>query len=309
MSKRTLKPNASIVDELYLQRLLAALPMPAAVLAANRQIWMCNEPWTALTGEAAGGALESQALDRCKDAPVRPCEGARAAYESVIKALEGAREGCTLDYPCLDKGEEQWSKITVAPIGEPHDGVLILLEEVTRVHRQDEALAQLAYRDPLTGLPNDRLFLEHAEQILTMAKRNAHGAAVVKLDVNDFRAINKRYGQDVGDRLLIEVADRLRGALRETDVLARAGSDDFAALLTAVEPEEVLNVLKRCHSSLADPYQLAERNMHISTSMGVSLYPRHAGDIKLLLRCADSALRQAKTRHSAIEVFRHEADG
>jgi len=179
-------------------------------------------------------------------------------------------------------------------------GVMMDISE--RKHAEDE-LAFLAYHDKLTGLPNRTMFEELLDLSLARARRHDGSVAVVCVDLDDFRLVNDSLGHHHGDELLRQVADRLRGATRETDLVARRGGDQFLLLLADLERETgepataVLragSVVQSISDSLREPFVVDGTELWLSASMGISLFPRGASDATGLLRDAEAAMYESK---------------
>jgi diguanylate cyclase (GGDEF)-like protein/PAS domain S-box-containing protein len=171
-----------------------------------------------------------------------------------------------------------------------------LFTDITLLKDQQRQLEHLAYYDVLTGLPNRRLLADRFEIALSQTRRAESSLAVCYLDLDGFKEVNDRYGHRSGDRLLIEVAERLKGSVRSGDTIARLGGDEFVLVLLgfdrATESEHILN---RILSSLAAPFSFDGNTVAISASIGVALCPDEAGnDLDSLLRHADHAMYVAK---------------
>ncbi len=163
--------------------------------------------------------------------------------------------------------------------------------------RGQQQLAYLAYHDRLTGLPNRVLIEEQLELAVARARRNNTAVALMYVDLDDFKAVNDRLGHAAGDQFLAAVATRLRGVLRDTDVLARQGGDEFLVLLSDLDddPEHVAeSVGAKLHVALQEPFGVAGTELWTAASIGVSLYPDDASDPEALLRHADTAMYKAK---------------
>ncbi len=171
------------------------------------------------------------------------------------------------------------------------------LRDISQRRRGEEQLAYLAYHDALTGLPNRILVKQELELALARARRGDGAAAVMFVDLDDFKEVNDRFGHAVGDRLLAAVAARLRSVLRDTDVLARQGGDEFLVLLadlTDAPGGAAESVGGKLLDALRRPFILGGTEICTRASIGVSLYPDDAPDTDLLLRNADGAMYAAK---------------
>lgn len=167
--------------------------------------------------------------------------------------------------------------------------------DITDRKKQEDKLSLMAHYDLLTGLPNRALFSDRFHQAIAHSKRTKAELAVCFLDLDNFKPVNDNYGHDVGDQLLIEVAERITACLREDDTVSRQGGDEFALLLNDIESyEHCKKTLDRLHHSLSLPYLISGYYHHISVSTGVTLFPADDGDIDTLLRHADQAMYQSK---------------
>jgi diguanylate cyclase (GGDEF)-like protein/PAS domain S-box-containing protein len=166
---------------------------------------------------------------------------------------------------------------------------------LTRFKRYQRQLEQMAHYDALTQLPNRVLLADRIRQAIAWVQRQGTLVAVCYLDLDGFKPINDRHGHPVGDQVLIEVAERLREAVREGDTVARIGGDEFVVLLTDMDNmEEVETILSRIHGSVADPLRSATGEQ-VTASIGVTVYPLDSEDPDLLLHHADQAMYRAKT--------------
>ena len=170
-----------------------------------------------------------------------------------------------------------------------------MFTDITQIKSHQQQLEHIAHYDVLTNLPNRLLFAEHLQQAMAQAVRRGSQLAVVYLDLDGFKAINDRYGHSVGDNLLVVLAQRMRGVLREGDIMARLGGDEFAAVLVDLNTStDSQPVLDRLLSAAADPVELDDVVLRVSASIGYTLYPRDAADADQLLRHADQAMYAAK---------------
>jgi diguanylate cyclase (GGDEF)-like protein len=166
---------------------------------------------------------------------------------------------------------------------------------LTRLKRTSDQLAHLAFHDPLTGLPNRALFYDRLGQAIARARRARTGFAVLYLDLDGFKAVNDSFGHDVGDALLQQAAQRIRGCARESDTVARMGGDEFTLILCDIEAAQRVRRVTDCLlHTLSTPFIVGGRSCQVGASIGVALYPDHATTADALVKCADAAMYWAK---------------
>lgn len=174
-----------------------------------------------------------------------------------------------------------------------------IIRDVTERRQFEQELAYLAYHDALTGLYNRKAFLEKLTETVTEARRYENRRAVLYLDLDSFKKVNDIYGHEIGDRLLMEVAARLRNVLRESDYISRLGGDEFTVILTNPKELHAERVAGRIVEKLSRPYHILGITVDfISTSVGVSVFPEDGHDAQMLLKHADEAMYRAKRRKS-----------
>jgi diguanylate cyclase (GGDEF)-like protein len=170
--------------------------------------------------------------------------------------------------------------------------------------RRQSALAQLAYHDTLTGLPNRQLFLDRLTQALATAFRNRRRVAVLYLDLDRFKSINDEFGHTIGDLLLQQTADRFRAVVRAQDTVARLSGDEFAFILTELQVAEHAELVAHKLTNLVrQPYALDGHEVNISCSVGVAVYPEHTENQPTLMRMADDALYCAKRTRNTVQAY------
>ncbi len=196
-------------------------------------------------------------------------------------------------------GKIYYEEKTITPIRD--DSGLIshfvsTAKDVTERVSAEERLNRLANYDGLTGLPNRTLFLDRLQQALAGANRNGHLVALLFMDLNRFKVINDSLGHAAGDALLTEVAARLSRCTRATDTVARLGGDEFTFVISDVQrAEHVVRVLQKILDTFSSPVVVGDREIFVSTSIGVSLYPQDGEDADTLLKHADIAMYYAKS--------------
>ena len=195
-------------------------------------------------------------------------------------------------------GEEfpvQLSSITVRSAEGKCLGIVTACEDITRRKEVEERIQRLAHYDPLTGLPNRLMFHDRLQQTLALAEREQRQVGLLFLDLDNFKDTNDTLGHDFGDRLLRDVAWRLAGCMRDCDTLARLGGDEFVVLLTSiVDQEGAATAARRILDLFGQPVVIDGRLLHAATSIGIALYPDDARDAEGLLKCADTAMYEAK---------------
>ncbi|EMR0578925.1 diguanylate cyclase [Pseudomonas aeruginosa] len=180
-----------------------------------------------------------------------------------------------------------------------------IVRDVSDQIAYQQQLLEMAYRDPLTGLGNRKAFDEQLGQALLRAGSGGSELALLYLDLDRFKEVNDRFGHDVGDALLRTVAERVRSTLRQPDKAYRLGGDEFAVLLEDSQENNPQRLAERLLAALVQPIALnGERIDFVTPSIGIALYPRHAGDAEGLVRAADSAMYQAKRQRNHYCLYR-----
>ena len=179
------------------------------------------------------------------------------------------------------------------------DGTLLYyegtVEDITERHRYQSVLQHQATHDPLTALPNRNLLADRLEQAVLLARRQGGKVALAFVDLDNFKVINDSLGHAAGDQLLIEIAHRLRSALRAIDTVVRYGGDEFVLIIgEQTSSDDTIHLLERVLSAVQAPLELEGHTLRISCSIGVSVCPDDAQNLENLLRVADVAMYHAK---------------
>ncbi len=170
-----------------------------------------------------------------------------------------------------------------------------MFSDISEAKRNEERLYRLAHYDSLTGLPNRGLFRESLAKAIAWAGRNNRMVAVLFLDLDRFKVINDTLGHNAGDALLIDVAHRLLGSIREADTVARQGGDEFTIVVTdLVSPSAAARVARKIIEVMAVPFTIEGQELFVTTSIGIGLFPKHGNDPESLIKAADIAMYQAK---------------
>jgi len=203
------------------------------------------------------------------------------------------------EHECVRKtGESLWIKSTLSLIRGSHDRPLYLILQVQNISLQkkaEERLRHMAYHDPLTGLANRNKLEQFINQLLAYTRRHHSSFALIYLDLDRFKTINDTIGHDAGDILLQIVGERLRRAVRATDMVARLGGDEFVIVITDVkEAESVANIAEKILHNVLEAIVIQGQEIYITTSIGISLFPYDGMNLSTLMKNADLAMYRAK---------------
>jgi diguanylate cyclase (GGDEF)-like protein/PAS domain S-box-containing protein len=191
----------------------------------------------------------------------------------------------------------EWLNISVVrnSAGQPTHYVGVA-SDISQLKRSEEQLNHLAHHDPLTGLPNRLLIGSRLQHALEQARRHGTGVAVLFLDLDRFKTVNDSLGHQVGDQLLVAVAERMRSVLREEDTLGRLGGDEFLVLLESTDTSMVAaKVAENVLAAVAQPFRLdSGYELYMQVSVGISVFPDDGDDAEILIRNADAAMFRAK---------------
>ena len=187
-------------------------------------------------------------------------------------------------------------------------GCVIVFRDVTQKRKLERQIAWQADHDALTGLPNRHLFQDRVSRCISRAHRSGHSFALLYLDIDHFKHVNDRLGHPFGDRVLVELGQRLKNVVRETDTVARLGGDEFAVILENLpDRSEALDLGRRLMDEASVPFRIDESRVDLTVSIGVALYPEDGTDATLLVRNADIALFHVKDDgRNSIQFFSEE---
>ncbi|MGZ0787160.1 diguanylate cyclase [Pseudomonas sp. TKO26] len=199
-------------------------------------------------------------------------------------------------------GSIHWLRETGNVVKNVHDTTIKMLgvvRDITDEKVSTRQLQQLAHFDPLTGLPNRLMLEQRLSRALEQARHNQTRVALVFVDLNGFKAINDQYGHAAGDRVLSATARRLQGILRSSDTVARIGGDEFVVVLEGLSQEldlteEARRIGEKIFNELSPPVEVDSQRHSIGSSLGVAVFPDHAGRMDQLLHIADLAMYEAK---------------
>jgi len=188
-----------------------------------------------------------------------------------------------------------WSSTVIATTGNAQRHLVCTGVDISQKRRAEQQLRFLASHDSLTGLPNRSQFMEHLIVSLAQTKRSGRHLAVLFLDLDRFKTVNDTLGHEIGDQLLTAAALRIRSSVREMDVVARIGGDEFTVLMTGlVDIDPIATIAKKIISNIKKTFDIDKHQCHIGVSVGIGLFPEHGDDPQTLLKKADQAMYAVK---------------
>jgi len=209
----------------------------------------------------------------------------------------------------LNSGDQRWIDANIVPYkpGQKRTtGIYITVLDITEQKQATEKIQYQAQHDPLTGLPNRLLLNEELTRMLESARCESTRLALVFLDLDRFKDVNDTLGHHAGDQILINVAKRMRRGLRDCDMVARIGGDEFTIILQDIRSREIINaIVNKVMKTITSPFQIKEytKNIFIGASIGIAIYPDDTQDLESLFRNADAAMYEAKKHGSCIRFY------
>jgi diguanylate cyclase (GGDEF)-like protein/PAS domain S-box-containing protein len=229
---------------------------------------------------------------------IMPPEAAHAVLEALKEANEKTWSGGVQIALPLDIGL-RWFELSVArkrtePGQEPR--FVVLSRDITDNKRAEEKILQLAHFDVLTGLPNRALLADRCSHAVSTAQRYGQSVSLLFVDLDHFKNVNDSLGHRVGDELLKAMAQRLSAAVRDQDTVARLGGDEFVLVLPDTDGPGAARVVEKIMRVATDPFDIDSRELIVTPSIGIAVYPQDGADFDALSRCADTAMYDAKQR-------------
>ena len=181
-------------------------------------------------------------------------------------------------------------------------------DDLSKSKAKEEETRKITFHDALTGLPNRVLFEQHLAQGLIQAKRHGLGLAVLFFDIDNFKSINDSYGHDLGDKVLLMVANRLQSSVREEDTVCRWGGDEVVCLLLDVQQEaKITRLAEKMVNRIAEACEFNGTVLSIRASIGIAIYPADGETAHILFKNADTAMYKAKGTEKRVMLFRESA--
>lgn len=205
-------------------------------------------------------------------------------------------------------GRSVWANVSMSAMRSPGGQLrlIAIIEDISRRKQAEEALLRMANHDALTGLPNRVLLQDRLSHAVAHAQRAGRQVGVMFIDLDRFKHVNDSLGHDAGDHMIVEIARRLAGSLRESDTVARQGGDEFVVVLADLSgPDDAAKVAGKVLANLFQPLELCGQEVFPTASIGIAMYPGDGADSQGLLKCADSAMYHAKAQGGNHFCFYH----
>ncbi|MCL5666944.1 MAG: EAL domain-containing protein [Patescibacteria group bacterium] len=287
-----------------LRMILEGIEDAVVVQNADGRIAFANEAGAKIFGfSGIDGFLNAPAEIMWKKLEILDEAGQPLPWEKWPQnlALKGkVSDEITIQIVVKSIGEAYWVLAKSRPIYGKSGEILMVVSifrNVTQLRQAQQEIQFYASHDILTGLPNRKTFEERLRRAMFFARKERHMAAIMLLDLDRFKNINDTSGHDLGDKVIAEVASRLKAAMRSDDVIARWGGDEFVVLLEKVAGiYDVSRAAEKISKALEPVIRIARHTLHVSTSIGIALFPQDGEDLQGLLKNADVALYRAKEK-------------
>jgi len=286
--------------------LLDAMPDATALVDGDGIISDVNHAWVMFAldngGLAADTGVGVDYLAVCERAAARGCDDARFAADGLRAVLRGETVERDFDYACPSPSAGRWYKLRITPVRGEHPAALVSHVNITRHKITEFDLELRASHDPLTGLANRSMLQSRLAKALTTrpGRKGRADVGVVCLDLNRFKPVNDDFGHAAGDEVLLEVAARLRSAVRPQDTVARSGGDEFVVVAPRVDSDAMVALGERISVALAEPHLVHGCPVTVGASVGTHL-ASPGEDVGAALEAADAAMYVAKRRSQSRE--------
>jgi len=287
------------------RNILENAPIGMSVMSLEGRFMLVNNSLCELVG------YEREELEKLTFQEITHPEELEPYLAKVQRLLDGSITSFNMEKRYIRKDRQiVWAQLTSSVIRDS-DGVPLYLvaqiEDISDRKRSQEQIHLMAYYDALTGLPNRRLLLDRLNHALAQARRYQRSMALLFLDLDNFKQVNDTMGHEIGDELLKVVAGRLQACVRVIDTVCRQGGDEFIIVLTEIaHPQDVAVVANKIIEAISEPISLQEKELHITTSIGIAVYSvAGTDDEKELMKKADRAMYQAKYKGGNGFMFYH----
>jgi diguanylate cyclase (GGDEF)-like protein len=243
-------------------------------------------------------------------------------YEEAVTQNEGvehkvARAADDLHEVNLELAKEVAERVVIeselaetkTDLAETKTDLAEVRDDLSKSQSKEQETQKLIFQDALTGLPNRVLFEQHLDLGLAQAKRHGWGLAVLFIDLDKFKSINDSYGHDLGDKVLLMVANRLQSLIRAEDTVSRWGGDEFMCLLLEVkQAADVTRLAEKMVNRIAEDSEFNGIVLSIKASIGIAIYPADGETADILIKNADTAMFKAKGTEKRVVLFRESAN-
>jgi diguanylate cyclase (GGDEF)-like protein/PAS domain S-box-containing protein len=265
------------------------------MLDRERNVITCNQAFLDLFG------YEKNEIEGHSIRLIHPSEESFRAYGKATYPLVERVGSLREEWDLMRKDGAIFSaEIVTSPIRSPDGittGYICIIRDITKRKRAEEELAYMATHDSLTGLPNRTLFSDRLTMALTQARRSQKNLAAMLLDLDYFKDVNDTLGHSIGDQLLRAVGNRLSGLLRKGDTIARIGGDEFLLLLPELRQIDYATTLaEKILQAFREPFAFNDHQLHITTSIGIAIFPDDGDNADALMKNADIAMYRAKNK-------------
>lgn len=289
-------------DASLMAEVIAHLPHAVAVLTDAGTVAAVNAAWLDADAEVdalVGVRVGEDLLSRCHTLPPRQAAVGEHVADGLRRILAGRADRFELQYEIEGPEGSQWSLLTAASL--PGGRAILTHTDTTIHHSVQDVLAELAFHDRLTGLPNRSLLLDRIRMALIRAQRSSVFPAVIYLDLDGFKTVNDEHGHDVGDQVLIEVSRRLTSSVREGDTCGRWGGDEFLLVIELTDARAVEGLVERARRAFDAPIEVGDLRLQLGFSIGVVL-ARGDERVDQLVRRADEAMYEAKRAGDGVRI-------
>lgn len=292
--QREIDERRKVEEELRILSLaVAQSPVSIIIARVDGVIEYVNQAFTESSGYTAkevSGNIPQLLHNPQENAP----ETIEAIWAAVNEGQEWRGELCNV----RKNGQLYWEYTHISPVTDEM-GVLthylIIKTDITQRKEQDQKILRQARYDALTELPNRTLAMDRLAQGVIQARRSGEQLAVMFIDLDGFKNVNDSLGHEMGDKLLIQAAQRLKNAVRESDTVARLGGDEFLVIMSQLETRQACQpVLAKIQQQFSMPFKLGSSEADVTPSIGLAVFPEDGQDGAILLRNADLAMYQAK---------------
>jgi len=247
-------------------------------------------------------ALVNEVLNQEK-VPVQLMKQALTQNEGVEQKVEEAVEDLKLVNVKL--ANEITERIAIeSELANTKTDLAEVRDDLIKAQVKEEEAQQIAFQDALTGLPNRVSFQQRLDHGLIQAKRHDRGLAVLFIDIDKFKSINDSYGHDLGDKVLLMVANRLQSSVRDDDMVSRWGGDEFVCLLEVKHEADVIQLAEKMIHRIAETCDFNGTELSIKVSIGIAIYPADGETADILFKKADTAMYKAKETETRVVLFR-----